>query len=215
MARLSRAVFPGLPAPRHPARQWPRPDSSSDEDYALYRDRLGEPAPRRGRGLGLGPDAQSCSPHPGAVAMPTGSGERWRRASPLCRPCPSRFRRTGHFWQGRFGCVGDGRGASRRRASLRRAQSGPGAAAAQAANGPGRASMPISARSMTGSPRAPVRERYPDFEGLLAAAEDAEMSLRLRRAERSGGRSAKGFLEHVEKRPGAALGRQARPAESN
>lgn len=100
----------------------------------------------------------------------------------------ARLKRTGHSWQGRFGCV------AMDEAHL-------GAALRYGALNPVRARLvdrtvdrpwssaqvhlePVADDGLTA--KAPVLDRYPDFAGLLAAGEDGALSQRLRRAETIG-----------------------------
>jgi len=99
----------------------------------------------------------------------------------------ARLKRTGHFWQGRFGCV------AMDEAHL-------GAALRYVALNPVRARLVRRATDWRWSSvhaqlgrgddgltaTAPVRERYPDFAALIASGEDEALSLRLRRAETIG-----------------------------
>lgn len=124
----------------------------------------------------------------------------------------AREKRTGHFWQGRFGCV---------------AMDEPHLLAAlrYVALNPVRASLALhawdwpwsSAHALLDPARgdgitatAPVLERAPDFAALLRSGEDAELSNALRRSESTGrpiGASA--FLEHIQ----ARLGRDPKSAK--
>jgi putative transposase len=99
----------------------------------------------------------------------------------------ARRRRTGHFWQGRFGAV------AMDEAHL-------AAALLYVSLNPVRARLVVRAQDwrwsstrahLTGrddgvTARAPVRERFPDFSRLLAAEPDADALARLRAAESIG-----------------------------
>jgi putative transposase len=118
------------------------------------------------------------------------------------------MRRTGHFWQGRFGCV------AMDEAHL-------GAALRYVALNPVRARLveratdwpwssvhahlgPAEGDGLTTA--GPVLSRYPDFAGLIEAGEDAEMSARLRRAETIGRPVGnEGFMAQLEALSGRAL----------
>ena len=122
----------------------------------------------------------------------------------------ARERRTGHFWQGRFGCV------AMDEAHLT-------AAVAYVALNPVRARLvrraedwpwssvhahldPARGDGLTDT--APVADRVPNFAALLRAGEDDALSAALRRAESIGrplGDS--GFRERIK----AALGRDSAP----
>jgi putative transposase len=118
------------------------------------------------------------------------------------------MKRTGHVWQGRFGCV------VMDEAHL-------GAALRYVALNPVRARLVKRATDWRWSSvhvhlgrvdddgltaRAPVLERFPDFAGLLAAGEDEVMSQRLRHAESIGRPVGDGrFLARIERRTGRTL----------
>jgi putative transposase len=124
----------------------------------------------------------------------------------------AREKRTGHFWQGRFGCV---------------AMDEPHLLAAlrYVALNPVRARLArraedwrwSSARALLDPARgdgltdtAPVLERVPDFAALLASGEEANLSEALRRSESTGrplGSSE--FLDGIE----TLLGRNPRPGK--
>lgn len=124
----------------------------------------------------------------------------------------ARMGRTGHFWQGRFGCV---------------AMDEPhlGAALRYVALNPVRARLvgrvtdwpwssvhacldPIAGDGLTAT--APILARFPRFAELLAAGEDADLSQRLRRAETIGRPVGDDqFIASLEK----VSGRSLRPAK--
>jgi putative transposase len=212
MARLSRVVIPGFP---HHVTQRGNGRSQtffSDEDYALYRDWLGEAC----RSNGVEVWAWVLMPnHVHLILVPSDSDGIRRALAPLHRRYAghvhSRLKRTGHFWQGRFGCV------AMDEAHL-------GAALRYVAMNPVRARLTDHAAQWPWSSIhahlgaiddgvtsiAPVSERYPDLRALLAGAEDEAMSKRLRRAERIGRPIGdKAFLEHVAQ----LIGRQLEPGK--
>ena len=120
----------------------------------------------------------------------------------------ARMRRTGHFWQGRFGCVPMD-------------ETHLAAALRYVALNPVRARLAKRAvdwrwssvhdqlsrkRSGTLTDTAPERERYPDFAAFIEAGEDEDLSMALRRAETIGrplGDAA--FLKALERRTGRIL----------
>jgi putative transposase len=118
----------------------------------------------------------------------------------------TRLQRSGHFWQGRFGCV------AMDEAHL-------GAALRYVALNPVRARLVERAEDWPWSSvhahlgrddgvtrTAPVLDRYPDFAALIAAGEDEGMSHRLRRAE-SVGRPIgdRPFLKSLEEQSGRSF----------
>ena len=120
----------------------------------------------------------------------------------------ARLKRTGHFWQGRFGCVAMD-------------ESHLGAALRYVALNPVRAGLVKRASDWAWSSaqvhlgrvaddgltlKAPVADRYPQFAELLASAEDEIATKRLRQAE-SVGRplGAAAFLARLEAESGRVL----------
>ena len=205
---LGTRSFPGAPASCDAARQWPRADVLGDEDYALYRDLLGQHC--------AAADVEIWSwvlmPNHVHLILVPGDADGLRRAlSAVHRRYAghihARLKRTGHFWQGRFGWVAMDEahlGAALRYVSLNPVRRGWRRAQRI---GAGRAFMRSLGRLDDGiTNRDPVLSRYPDFAALLAAAEDEELSLRLRKAERIGrpiGDAA--FLDRLERDSGRVL----------
>ena len=213
MARLARAVFPG-----HPHHVTQRGNGRAqtffdDEDYALYRDLLGEQCAAAGVEIWswvLMPN------HVHLILTPSDPDGLRRALAAVHRRYAghihARLKRTGHFWQGRFGCVAMDEahlGAALRYVALNPVRAG---LAARATDWPwssvhvhlGRIDDGITARE-------PVTSRYPDFAGLLAAREDDERMMRLRKAEQVGrpvGDAA--FLDQIEADSGRTL-KRARP----
>jgi putative transposase len=159
----------------------------SDDDYALYRDLLAEHC----EAAGVEVWAWVLMPNHVHLVLVPGEQDGLRRAlSAVHRRYAghvhARLKRTGHFWQGRFGCV------AMDEAHL-------GAALRYIALNPVRAGLVTHATDWRWSSvhahlgrqdgltmTRPVDERYPDFAALLSAGEDEEMSQRLRRAETIG-----------------------------
>jgi len=209
MARLARAVFPG-----HPHHVTQRGNGRaqtffSDQDYALYRDLLAAHCAAAGVEIWswvLMPN------HVHLILVPQDEVGLSRALSAVHRRYAShvhaRLRRTGHFWQGRFGCV------AMDEAHL-------AAALPYVMLNPVRARLVTHATDWRWSSVhallsgeedglttiAPIRERFPDLATLLAAGEEEEvMSARLRRAETIGrpvGDAA--FLERLERDSGRIL----------
>lgn len=118
--------------------------------------------------------------------------------------------RTGHFWQGRFGCVAMDE--PHLLAALRYVALNPVRARLAARAQDWRWSSvhalldPVRGDTITDT--APVLERVPDFAALLQTREDSPLSESLRRAESVGrplGDST--FLDRIE----AILGRDPKP----
>lgn len=133
----------------------------------------------------------------------------------------ARLQRTGHFWQGRFGCVAMDEahlGAAFRYIALNPVRAGLVARATDWAWSSVHVQLGEAADDGV-TAREPTRTRYPDFAALLAAGEDAEHTARIRRAERIGrpvGDDA--FLARLEKASGRALKpakRGRRPGAAN
>jgi len=209
MARLARAVFPGVP---HHVTQRGNGRAQTffgDDDYQLYRDLLAEHAAAAGVEVWswvLMPN------HVHLVLVPPDADALRRALAPVHRRYAghvhARLKRTGHFWQGRFGCV------AMDEAHL-------GAALRYVALNPVRARLVeravdwpwsslhvhlglVADDGLTTS--APVMARYPDLAEHIAAGEDEALSQRLRRAE-SVGRplGSEAFLARLEAQSGRTL----------
>lgn len=187
MARLSRVVVPGLP---HHVTQRGNGRAQTffdDADYALYRDLLGEAC----RAADVALWAWVLMPnHVHLILVPSDSDGIRRALAPLHRRYAghihARMKRTGHFWQGRFGCVAMDE--DHLKAALRYVALNPVRARLAARASDWRWS---SVHAQLGqddgiTETLPIRERFPDFAALLAAGEDEAMSMRLRRAETIG-----------------------------
>ncbi len=106
MARLARLVVPGLP---HHVTQRGNGRSRTffgDRDYALYHDLLAENC----REAGVAVWAWCLMPNHVHLVMVPGDSDGLRRALAATHGryaslVNARRGRTGHFWQGRFGCV--------------------------------------------------------------------------------------------------------------
>jgi len=213
MARLARQVFAGIPHHVTQRGNGRAQTFFNDDDYAAYRDLLAEQT----RAAGVEVWSWVLMPNHVHLILVPPEPDALRRALAATHRryagrVHARLKRTGHFWQGRFGCV-----------ALDEAHLG--AALRYVALNPVRARLVeraadwdwSSTRVLTGERAgdgltlaAPVRTRYPDFAGLLAGAEDEDMTLRLRRAETIG-RPVGGedFLARLE----AESGRTLRPAK--
>ena len=184
MSRLARVVIAG-----HPHHVTQRGNGGartffSDADYALYRDLLGEHC----RAAEVAVWAWCLMPnHVHLVLVPSDDDGLRRALAPVHRRYAgiihARRRRTGHFWQGRFGAV-----VMDEEQLL--------AALAYVALNPVRARLVERARDWRWSSTrahlarrgdgitalAPVRDRTPDFAAFVAGAEDGEAFARLRSA---------------------------------
>lgn len=209
MARLARAVFPG-----HPHHVTQRGNGRAqtffdDEDYALYRDLLAyhcAAANVEVWGWVLMPN------HVHLILVPDDQDGPRRALAAVHRryagQIHARLKRTGRFWQGRFGC------AAMDEAHL-------GAALRYVALNPVRARLVERAADWPWSSVhahlghgaddglisvTPVLEGYPDFLALIEAGEEDEAFARLRKAETIG-RPVGGpaFIEALERESGRTL----------
>jgi putative transposase len=187
MARLPRAVFPGHP---HHVTQRGNGRATTffgDEDYALYRDLLAE----RARAASVEIWAWVLMPnHVHLILVPADADGIRRTLAPVHRRYAgivhARLKRTGHFWQGRFGCVAMDE--THLGAALRYVALNPVRArlAGLATGWPWSSVHAQLGRDDGVTATAAVAARYPDFAALIAGGEDMEMSRRLRRAETIG-----------------------------
>lgn len=211
---MARTVFEGVP---HHVTQRGNGRGRTffgDDDYRLYRDLLAENAAKAGVevwGWVLMPN------HVHLILVPSDPDGLRRCLAPVHRRYAgiihAREKRSGHFWQGRFGCV------AMDEAHL-------GAALRYVALNPVRARLVKRAEDWRWSSlhaclgrddgltrTEPVLSRYPDFAEMVAQGEDEASSLSLRRAESIGrpvGDAA--FLAQLEARSGRSLapGRRGR-----
>lgn len=211
MARMARTSIPGIP---HHVTQRGNGRAQTffdDGDYQFYLDRLGAHC----REAGVGVWAWVLMPnHVHLVLCPT-DGDGLRRALARVHRAHAgrvhaRLERTGHFWQGRFGCVAMDE--PHLLSALRYVALNPVRAGLVARPEDWRWS---SIHAQLGrvddgvTDTAPVRERYPDFAALLAADEDADGFTALRRAESIGRPLGDAdFLDRLETMTGRRLKRQ-------
>ena len=188
MARLARVVIPGLPHHVTQRGNGRARTFFNDADYALYRDLLAQHC----RAAGVEVWAWCLMPnHVHLILVPSDTDGLRRALAAVHRRYAgivhARRRRTGHFWQGRFGAV------VMDEAHL-------AAALRYVSLNPVRARLVKRARDwrwsstrahLTGkddgiTARAPVKERFPDFADLLAEAPAPDEFARLRAAESIG-----------------------------
>jgi putative transposase len=209
MARLARSVFPG-----HPHHITQRGNGRAqtffrDQDYALYRDLLAE----HSAAAGVEVWAWVLMPnHVHLILVPSDPDGLRRCLAPVHRryagSIHTRLQRTGHFWQGRFGCVAMDEahlGAALRYVALNPVRAG----LVQCASDWPWSSVHVHLGRLEDdglTAKAPVLERYPDFAALLAAGEDEAMVQRLRRAETIGRPIGKDvFVKRLETESGRSL----------
>ncbi|MFN2258702.1 MAG: transposase, partial [Parasphingopyxis sp.] len=186
MARLARLVVPGLPHHVTQRGNGRQRVFFNDADYRAYRDGLGEAC----RAADVEVWAWVLMPnHVHMILVPQDEDGIRRALAPLHRRYAGRIhareKRTGHFWQGRFGC------AVMDEAHL-------GAALRYIALNPVQARLVERAEDWKWSSLhahlgrveddgvttvAPVRERYPDFAAMLEAGEEQAALERLFKAQ--------------------------------
>jgi putative transposase len=202
MARLARIVIPGIAHHVTQRGNGRQQTFFKAADYALYRDLLCEHAAANGVAVWswvLMPN------HVHLILVPEQADCLRACLSKVHRAYAghihAREERTGHFWQGRFGCVAMD-------------EAHVIAAIPYVALNPVRARLVKRARQWKWSSvhahldpakgdgitaTAPVLDRVGDFAGLLRAGEDAALSMAIRRAETVGrplGDDA--FMAHIE-----------------
>jgi putative transposase len=190
MARLARAVFAGLPHHITQRGNGRAQTFFGDADYRLYRDLLAEQA------LAAGVEVWSWVLMPNHVHLilvpPEPDSLRRCLAATHRRYAGhihARLKRTGHFWQGRFGCVAMDE--PHLAAAVRYIALNPVRArlVARAADWPWssvHAHLGLVDDGLTTT--RPVKSRYPTFADLISAEaeEEDEFTQRLRKAESVG-----------------------------
>jgi putative transposase len=201
MARLARAVFAGMPHHVTQRGNGRAQTFFSDADYRLYRDLLAEQA------LAAGVEVWSwvlMPNHVHLILVPKEADGLRRCLAAIHRRYAghihARLGRTGHFWQGRFGCVAMDE--SHLAAALRYVALNPVRArlVKRAEDWPWSSVHAFLGPTDDGlTTTAPVLSRYPGFADLIAAGEEDEFTRRLRRAE-SVGRPVgdEAFLKRLE-----------------
>ena len=209
MARLPRAVFPGLPHHVTQRGNGGQQTFFSDQDYALYRDLLTEHA----CAANVKVWAWVLMPnHVHLVLVPQDEDAIRRCLSAVHRRYAghinARLKRTGHFWQGRFGCVAMDEthlGAAIRYIALNPVRAGLAGTAADWRWSSVHVHLGRIAGDGITDPE-PVTSRFADFAEMLAEGEDAQMSARIRKAETIGRPiGSESFLRALESKSGRAL----------
>jgi putative transposase len=188
MARLARVVIPGLP---HLVTQRGNGRARTffgDADYALYRDLLALHC----RSAGVEVWAWCLMPsHVHLILVPSDPDGLRRALAAVHRRyagvIQARRKRTGHFWQGRFGAVAMDE--EYLLAALRYVSLNPVRARLVRRAQDWRWSSTrahLSGREDGVTARAPVKARIPDFGDFLASAPDPDLFARLRAAESIG-----------------------------
>ena len=202
MARLARVVIPG-----HPHLVTQRGNGRArtffgDADYALYRDLLGENC----RAAEVEVWAWCLMPNHVHLILVPSDPDGLRRAlarthSGYAGIIQARRKRSGHFWQGRFGAVAmdeEHLAAALRYGSLNPVR----ARLVERAQGWRWSSTRAHLRGKEDglTALAPIRERFPRFADLLAGEAEAELFARLRAAESIGRPLGNaGFLTRLER----------------
>jgi putative transposase len=208
MSRLARLVVPGLPYHVTQRGNGGQRVFFSDEDYAGYRDLLAAAAEEARVAVW----AWCLMPNHLHLILCPGDEDGLRRA--LARAhrryagvIHARQRRTGHFWQGRYGAVAmdeDHLAAAYRYVTLNpvrarlvgRAEDWPWSSA--------RALLGLGADPLTDL--APARQRFARFADLLEGSEDRDATARLRKGETIGRPvGALAFVAALEARSGRRL----------
>lgn len=208
MARLARAVFPGLPHHVTQRGNGRQQTFFEDADYALYRDLLREHC----AAAGVAVWAWVLMPNHVHLILVPGDEDGLRRALSRVHRIYAgriheRLRRTGHFWQGRFGCVAmddEHTQAALRYVAMNPVRAGLTRRAHEWRWSSVRAQLGIESDLLTDV--AAVRARAPEFAELLRSVENEEAAMRLRRAESVGrpvGSAA--FLDRLERQYGRSV----------
>src|SRR5271166_5336706 len=188
MARLARLVFPGLP---HHVTQRGNGRARTffgDADYALYRDLLAASC----RAAGVEIWSWVLMPnHVHLILTPDDEDGIRRALAPVHRryagEVHARLKRTGHFWQGRFGAVAmdeEHLAAAVRYVALNPVRARLVARAQDWRWSSARAHLGLGEDGLTDI--APARARFANFAELLDGPADDEAAARLRNGESVG-----------------------------
>jgi putative transposase len=213
MARLARVVLPGLPHHVTQRGNGRQRTFFCDADYALYRNLLREHC----RKAEVAVWSWVLMPnHVHLVLAPADEDGLRRALAPLHRAYAgsihARMKRTGHFWQGRFGCVAMDE-AHAQAAIVYGLMNPVRAGLVERAAGWRWSSVHalLGTRDDRMTDIAAVRARLPDLAARLAAGEEVRAAERLRRAEAVGrplGDAS--FMDAVERLTGRRLSRAKR-----
>jgi putative transposase len=208
MARLARVVIPGLPHHVTQRGNGRQRTFFSEDDYAFYRDCLATAC----RAASVEVWAWCLMPnHVHLILAPSDSDGLRRALAPAHRRYAghvhARQKRTGHFWQGRYGAVAMDEvhlAAALRYVCLNPVRARLVSAAEDWPWSSTRAHLTGAEDGMTSLD--PVQQRFPDFAALLGApALDGQFEL-LRRAETIGRPlGSEAFLGSLETRTGRSL----------
>src|SRR5450631_4723459 len=205
MARLARVVIPGCP---HHVTQRGNGGARTfflDDDYALYRDLLGAAC----RAAQVDVWAWCLMPnHVHLIVVPSDPDGLRRALARVHRSyagiIQARRKRSGHFWQGRFGAVAMDEAhlaAALRYVSLNPVRARLVTRAQDWAWSSTRAHLRGRDDGVTAL--APIKARFPRFADLLASEADPEQLQRLRAAESIGRPIGDDrFLARLERRTG-------------
>lgn len=208
MARLARVVVPGLPHHITQRGNGRQRVFFTDDDYKLYRDLLGEYC----RAADVEVWAWCLMPdHVHLILVPSDKDGLRRALAPLHRryagEINARRKRTGHFWQGRFGAVAMDE--EHLAEAVRYVCLNP--VRARLVRRPSDWRWSSVNAHLSGKPDgvtalAPVRDRYGRFGDFMAGNIDEDAFERLRRAESTGRPLGEdGFIARLERKTGRTL----------
>jgi len=188
MARLARVVIPGLPHHVTQRGNGRARTFFSEADYALYRDLLAQHC----RAAGVEVWAWCLMPnHVHLILVPSDADGLRRALAAVHRRYAgiihARRKRTGHFWQGRFGAAvmdEEHLAAALRYVSLNPVRARLVERARDWRWSSARAHLSGKSDGITAL--APIRERFPRFADLLDDEPEADLFGRLRAAESIG-----------------------------
>lgn len=208
MARIARAVFPGHPHHVTQRGNGRQQTFFRDQDYRLYLDLLAEHA----SAAGVEVWAWVLMPnHVHLVLVPQDPDGIRRALAAVHRRYAghihTRLGRSGHFWQGRFGCVAMDEphlAASIRYLAMNPVRAGLVERAVDWPWSSIHAHLGRAADGLTST--APILSRFPDLSAMIASGEDKEASDRLRRAESIGRPvGSEVFLSRLEREAGRSF----------